>query len=83
MAQTQDAVQAISEEGESMRIEPMISAFRQVRAKRHGMGAGSRLRALKCALVCYCVSNGCFRWDARLAWWLAIYGTPRLKGVMV
>ncbi len=61
-----------------MSIEPAITAYFQVRRKNHGVGNGSRLRAIKSALAMYCLSNGCERWDARFAWWLAVYGTPRL-----
>jgi hypothetical protein len=61
-----------------MRLEPAISAYRAVRRKKHGIGGGSRLRALKLALAMYCVSNGVFPWHARLAWWLALHGTPQM-----
>ena len=62
-----------------MRIEPAVSAWVAVRTKQHGVGEGSRLRALKMALAVFSVSNGTYRsWFARLAYWLAYYGTPRL-----
>lgn len=62
-----------------MKIEPAIWAYRSVRNKRHGVGRGSRLRALKLALLMFSVSNGCFPWYARAAHWMAIHGTPELK----
>lgn len=61
-----------------MTFEYAIHAYRMVRAKQHGAGQGSRLRALKMALCAYSITNGCFSWHARFAYWLAIYGTPRL-----
>ena len=61
-----------------MRIEPTINAYKSVRNKGHGVGKGSRLRAIKMALAMFCLSNGCFPWYARLAWWIAIHGTPKL-----
>lgn len=64
-----------------MRLEPAISAYRSVRNKKHGVGPGSRLRALKMALMMFNASNGFTTWHARLAFWLAIYGTPRLPPV--
>ena len=61
-----------------MKLEPAIHAYRSVRRKRHGVGEGSRLRALKMALMMFCLSNGVRPWYARLAYYLAIYGTPSL-----
>ncbi len=61
-----------------MRIEPAIAVYIDVRRKKHGIGHGSRLRAFKLALAMFCCSNGITPWHARLAWWLAIYGTSRL-----
>lgn len=61
-----------------MRIEPAISAYRLTRAKKHGAGPGSRLQAFKMALAMFCCANGCTPWYARLAWWVAIHGTPNL-----
>lgn len=62
-----------------MRFEPAIHAYRSVRAKRHGAGQGSHLRALKMALLCFFLTNGQMQSRAaRFAYWLALYGTPRL-----
>jgi hypothetical protein len=62
-----------------MKIEPAISAYRSVRKKQHGIGEGSRLRAIKMALFMFCATNGTYQhWYARLAFWLALYGTPQL-----
>ena len=64
-----------------MRFEPAISAFIAVRKKRHGIGEGSRLLALKMALCMFSVSNGGLAWYARAATWMAIHGTPRLPPI--
>jgi hypothetical protein len=61
-----------------MKIETAFHAYRTTRAKRHGAGQGSHLLALKMALCAFHIANGCFVWYARFAYWLAIYGTPRL-----
>lgn len=65
-----------------MILEPAFHTYKQCRKKRHGAGAGSRLRALKSALCSYYISNGCFNsWHARFAYWLAFYGTPKLRKI--
>lgn len=61
-----------------MRIESAIWAYKSVRNKDHGIGKGSRLRALKLALTMFSCANGCTVWYARFAWWLAVHGTPDL-----
>lgn len=63
-------------------LEPACWAYRSVRTKDHGMGPGSHLRAIKSALMMFSASNGFNRTRlSRLAFWLAIHGTPRLRPV--
>lgn len=64
-----------------MRIEPAIHAYLTCRRKRHGAGAGSRLRAIKMALCAYAIANGGLSWHARLAAWMAFHGTPKLPNL--
>ena len=64
-----------------MKIKPALRTYHLVRVKDHGAGKGSFLRAFKSALASFALSNGCFVWYARLAWWLAIYGTPKLSKI--
>ena len=64
-----------------MVFEPAISAYLAVRRKSHGAGKGSRLRALKMALVMFSVSNGAHTRLGRAAFWIAIHGLPKLRKV--
>ena len=41
-----------------MRIEPAVSVYRDVRAKKHGIGQGSHLCAMKSALAMFALVNG-------------------------
>lgn len=62
-----------------MRIEPFIHGWVMTRRKKHGAGRGSWQQALKMGLCCFAIANGLpGNRTARMAVWMAIYGTPSL-----
>lgn len=62
-----------------MRLDYALHCWLSTRRKKHGAGRGSWQQALKMALCGYFLTNGqSASWHARLAYWLAIHGTPSL-----